>query len=1054
MSRTIRLQDNLVLQHYLLDEFGKQDFNQLAAILRYTPEGYNEENISRFYLALTSQLDLFDNGFSERLLEYDRNIYRFTEEINFKRKKPIVWKYFQYLSLLFTEMYLDEYFRDRELLQNKLNKTLDSLRSAEQLGTEIPNYTIDNLNKIALWQATGSGKTLLMHMNILSLQHHMNKNERGHHFNKILLITPNEGLSEQHLQEFQDSNIPARRFDDSAQLNLLTSGSDSIIEVLEITKLKEVKGQKTIAVESFGQNNIVFVDEGHRGATGTDWKDKRDYLSAEGFAIEYSATFGQVVKVTNKATDKKQFAEYAKSIVFDYSYKYFYNDGYGKEFKILNLKQNVLDQHKFIYLVASLLTYYQQLKLYNLHKKKFQGFNLYEPLMVFVGSSVNAVRNEGGKNVSDVVDVLLFLNEFLEESDQSIDAIRSIIHGDSGLVDTKNSNIFDGAFIPLSEQFGHDNEAIYKDMLKLVFGSMSADGGLIVENLSGIDGEIALRVGTSDHFGLINVGDSSTLVKLCEENGLYTTDLQFSGSLFSEINEDHSPIKILIGSKKFTEGWNSWRVSTMGLLNLGRSEGSQVIQLFGRGVRLRGYKDSLKRSSKLYADNMEFRNLLPKYIKKNETLNIFGVRADYMETFRDYLEDEGVASEEDNCISIDFPTEHIAINHPLKTLGLRDDAPKFKHSVIVETSSIASPRAVIEIDLYPKLQGIDSVDSADRSGERNEQRLSESDIAFINRREVYFELEKYKNSKNWSNLNLDVDAILKKVLDDSWYIIYAPNMTFGNSNGNWSERRLVIQNDIVLPLAKKLLDRIYLQEKERHDSQYREYKILNQDDDNLIKNYTVKVDETRTDLIDEIISIKNDLASMQDDKPLTGAAGLLYYTKHLYKPLFYINQKSVDYIRISPVALNEGEEKFVRNLREYSRKHQHLFADKSLYLLRNLSRGKGVNFFEANNFYPDFILWIISGDKQHIAFVDPKGIYNMSEGKNSPKIGLSKEIKNIQAQLNDDKVTLDSFILAGTRQQSILWADNWGQNDFEENNIYFDYDDNHIEKMINKILGN
>ena len=78
----------------------------------------------------------------------------------------------------------------------------------------------------------------------------------------------------------------------------------------------------------------------------------------------------------------------------------------------------------------------------------------------------------------------------------------------------------------------------------------------------------------------------------------------------------------------------------------------------------------------------------------------------------------------------------------------------------------------------------------------------------------------------------------------------------------------------------------------------------------------------------------------------------------------------------------------------------------------------------------------------------------MSEGKNSPKIGLSKEIKNIQAQLNDDKVTLDSFILAGTRQQSILWADNWGQNDFEENNIYFDYDDNHIEKMINKILGN
>ena len=36
------------------------------------------------------------------------------------------------------------------------------------------------------------------------------------------------------------------------------------------------------------------------------------------------------------------------------------------------------------------------------------------------------------------------------------------------------------------------------------------------------------------------------------------------------------------------EGWNSWRVSNMGLLNIGRNEGSEIIQLFGRGVRLRG----------------------------------------------------------------------------------------------------------------------------------------------------------------------------------------------------------------------------------------------------------------------------------------------------------------------------------------------------------------------------------------------------------------------------------------------------------------------------------
>lgn len=67
---------------------------------------------------------------------------------------------------------------------------------------------------------------------------------------------------------------------------------------------------------------------------------------------------------------------------------------------------------------------------------------------------------------------------------------------------------------------------------------------------------------------------------------LVCSERDFSGSYFRAINNPDSNIKVLIGSKKFTEGWSSWRVSTMGLLNVGKSEGSMVIQLFGRGVRL------------------------------------------------------------------------------------------------------------------------------------------------------------------------------------------------------------------------------------------------------------------------------------------------------------------------------------------------------------------------------------------------------------------------------------------------------------------------------------
>ncbi len=86
-----------------------------------------------------------------------------------------------------------------------------------------------------------------------------------------------------------------------------------------------------------------------------------------------------------------------------------------------------------------------------------------------------------------------------------------------------------------------------------------------MENLKGAQGEIALRVGAdNDPFGVINMGDDAKLIQLCEETGLATGEREFAGSLFHGINQPHSTVNLLIGSKEFTEGWSSWRVSTMG----------------------------------------------------------------------------------------------------------------------------------------------------------------------------------------------------------------------------------------------------------------------------------------------------------------------------------------------------------------------------------------------------------------------------------------------------------------------------------------------------------
>ena len=89
-------------------------------------------------------------------------------------------------------------------------------------------------------------------------------------------------------------------------------------------------------------------------------------------------------------------------------------------------------------------------------------------------------------------------------------------------------------------------------------------------------------------------------------------------------------------------------------------------------------------------------------------------------------------------------------------------------------------------------------------------------------------------------------------------------------------------------------------------------------------------------------------------------------------------------IKISPVALNVGESTFVKHVRKYYNEHKEdTLKGKDVYLLRN-ERRKGIGFFEASNFYPDFILWVNDGVKQHVTFIDPKGIRNL-QGLKDPK---------------------------------------------------------------------
>ena len=610
-----KIHNQLVLNKYMLHLFGVSEFDTFSKELNdSTLEGYTEEGNTRFLDILLMRFSQVLKISKSDLVRYDENIVRHTKKISQRRKDVIKWKYFQYLSLLFTEVYLDLFFKDKDSFLDSLNSFLSEYNTEKNKENRkeflnIAPFTLSGLNKIAFWSATGSGKTLLMHINIMQYMHYIDSLNQFEGLNKIILVTPNQGLSNQHYEEFVLSSIQANHF--SKQDSSMFSGRQ--VEILEITKLDEESGDLKVAVDSFETNNLVLIDEGHGGMGGEKWKPFRDQLSEKGFAFEYSATFGQAINaVSNKKQQEELIQEYAKSILFDYSYKFFYGDGYGKEYRILNMKED--DNETFLrrYLTANLLSFYQQTLVFQDKSDITKLFNIHKPLWVFVGGKVNAVRTQKGRATSDVLDIIYFLIDFIKNKDVAIEDIRLILENKSGLVDKEGNSIFANYFNYIHE-IQLDVKTIYKDINKRLFNSDALGANLYLDDLKGVDGELGLRVGDNDYFGVINVGDETKLYKFALEKGVLGTDKDFSTSLFQQINNDDSKINLLIGSKKFTEGWSSWRVSSMGLMNMGRSEGSQVIQLFGRGVRLKGYQFSLKRLNGLdeYQKPQNKRKLAP-----------------------------------------------------------------------------------------------------------------------------------------------------------------------------------------------------------------------------------------------------------------------------------------------------------------------------------------------------------------------------------------------------------------------------------------------------------
>jgi len=993
-------------------------------------EGMDEQNIHRFFHNLVNH-QLFTESRLDRmqLLAYEENIVRHTQRINESRQRPITWKYYQWLTLLFAEIYLDRYFNDRQGLLDDLNGFVDRFNRHWDTYADVPAYTEDDLNKLCLQNATGSGKTLIMHVNLLQFQHYAKQVGRDDELSRVILLTPNERLSEQHIDELHESRIDSAWYVEGRG-TLYTTEAKGLrrVDVLEITKLADQEGPKTTATRSLGDQNLLLVDEGHRGMSGKEegaWVTRRNMLCEKGFTFEYSATFEQAVAASK---DDAISDSYAKSILFDYSYRYFYEDGFGKDYQILNLPASLGDAQT-MYLTACLLKFYQQLRIYDDKRSELVRFNLEKPLWVFVGSSVQKASGSTLEKTtaSDVALVLQFVASFLHDRAAATQSINTILAGtgqQTGLLDEDGNDIFAGAFNYLAREMnaGETAAQMYQDILDRVFRNR-AGGRLVLSRVQGDSGEIALKCGVAEEpFGLINVGDAKGLCDHCEEvcEHLDVADSEFTEAMFAGVKDSASPVNLLIGSKKFVEGWDCWRVSTMGLMHVGKSEGSQIIQLFGRGIRLKGWQWSLKRSGHTFAPQK------PSFIEELETLNIFGIEADFMERFRDFLKEEGLpGNERKKTITIPLNVLPEPLGKKLKILRPKRKAGDgreydFKWDAPVphvgDTPDYLRQNRIVS-DWYPRIQAVWSRGHAD-AGEKHDGVLEARHLSLLNFDELYLDVELFKRERTWHNLNVTKEGLRTVLLDPTWYrLLIPPQRLDGGGYDN-----VILWQQVALELLKRYVDKLYNYRKREFIEPRLELRDLTREDENFpdADEYHLIVDGTEEQLIQQINQIKEELEASTDELLRAGHLCAGNFGAHLYQPLFHVKRGGK--IKVMPVALNESEYQFVEDLVTYCKDHEQALADGNLeiYLLRNMSRGRGVGFFEAGGFYPDFILWLLAPDKQHVAFIEPHGL--LHEGPASEKILFYEKIKQVEQRLGDPTVTLDSFILSWSRHAQLRWG--------------------------------
>ncbi|HYN78071.1 MAG TPA: DEAD/DEAH box helicase family protein [Lamprocystis sp. (in: g-proteobacteria)] len=538
----------------------------------------------------------------------------------------------QYLALILFARWVHAQLEDADAFLARLNAWLEG---HQPKGEPVSAFVAADLQLAAFWMATAAGKTHVLHACLALL-------ERRRPWDRIILITPSEALTRQHadrLRGLAEWEVFAYPMDgDAAALGRLPPDAVIVLDINKLTAQKKGDGV-TVPTSVFSEGrNLVLVDEGHKGqrAEASVWKSLQADLAGivaprpaqRGLLIEFSATFGQV------AEGDHAFGRYAKAVIFDYAYDRFHQDRYGKDFWHVRVQadRDAGAGARGQTLTAALLAFWHQVTCFRSAAGRQaaaeRGLGLAAPLWVLLGLSViGSTRNAGDQEqTSDVVEVLRYLSACLGQPDTLRHQLASLLATTS-----VDADLLPAAVRAAAQ--GWEPGALAGQILADCFHWQAGDKP-VLQLIRSAAGELGLGLRRGDqvrYFGVVNVGDAAGLSKALEGAGLAVEEDAITGSLFAALDAPDCGLNVLIGSRRFAEGWDNYRASSLTLLRLGQGEGSLIIQMFGRVVRFAGVRGDGKRLERP-----------PAPLAPLQTAYVYGLKSAYLDAFLQGLTDNGV----------------------------------------------------------------------------------------------------------------------------------------------------------------------------------------------------------------------------------------------------------------------------------------------------------------------------------------------------------------------------------------------------------------------------